>query len=233
MSRISRPSREDLSPEARRRWDDEDAAHGMTHMKQTLLRSLPAFDALMTWYPLRDALIPFVGERGTIIVSHAISTTNECLICSLYFRRALAQRGEDLSAHPLTDEERDLEAFGRQVAAGGSAEDAVMDRLRGRLGEEGLVLLVAFAGIMVATNIANEALDVDPDEGALELFTGPSDEFSGFRAARVRSLRALGHDAAAATGLTGATGATGSTGATETMETTGTTAPTNQEDTDD
>ena len=32
-----------------------------------LLRSLPAFEALMTWYDLRDAVIPVLGERLTTI----------------------------------------------------------------------------------------------------------------------------------------------------------------------
>jgi hypothetical protein len=185
---IARPRYEDLDGAARERWDAEDAAHGMTHMKQTLLRSLPAFDALMTWYPLQAALVPFIGERGTIIVSHAISTTNECLICSLYFRRALIARGEDPDGAPLTPEEEDLAAFGRGIAGHGHADDKVTARLRERLGEEGLVLLVAFAGIMVATNIVNEALGVDPDAGVLQLFEGADDAFAAFPAAR-RSQR--------------------------------------------
>ncbi|MFB9618710.1 SDR family oxidoreductase [Brooklawnia cerclae] len=185
---VTRPAYDDLPPEARRRWDEEHAAHGMTHMKQTLLRSAPAFDALMTWYPLRDALIPFIGERGTIVVSHAISTANECLICSLYFRRALLARGDDPSGEPLSPEETDLAEFGRGVASQGRADDAVTARIRDRLGEEGLVLLVAFAGLMVATNIVNEALGVDPDQSALELFEGPDDPFAAFAAAPTRNF---------------------------------------------
>ncbi|MFT8636763.1 MAG: hypothetical protein ABF811_02240 [Pseudoclavibacter sp.] len=184
MTYITRPRYEDLDAPARARWDAEDAAHGMTHMKQTLLRSLPAFDALMTWYPLQAALVPFIGERGTIIVSHAISTANECLICSLYFRRALIARGEDPDGAPLNPEEEDLAAFGRGIARDGHADAEVTARLCERLGEEGLVLLVAFAGIMVATNIVNEALGVDPDAGVLQLFEGEDDAFAGFPAAQ-------------------------------------------------
>lgn len=195
ITHITRPAYDELPAEAQSRWDAEDAAHGMTHMKQTLLRSVPAFDALMTWYPLRDALVPFIGERGTIIVSHAVSTTNECLICSLYFRRALVARGEDPSGAPLTPGEQDLADFGRAVAANGRADDDVTRRIAERIGQQGLVLLVAFAGIMVATNIVNEALDVDPDESVLRLFEGPSDSFAGFGAATRRSLgRAAGPD---------------------------------------
>ena len=182
-SYVSLPEYSDLPPEKQRRWDQEDAAHGITHMKRTLLHSAPAFDALMTWYPLRDALIPFIGERGTIIVSHAISTTNECLICSLYFRRALAARGDDPAATPLSPEEEDLAEFGRGIAARGAADEGVTARIRDRIGEEGLVLLVSFAGLMVATNIVNEALSVDPDPSALELFEGQHDPFADFPSA--------------------------------------------------
>ena len=48
--------------------------HGRTtNMKRTLARSPVALDALMTWYDLRDAVVPFLGERLTTLFAHAIS----------------------------------------------------------------------------------------------------------------------------------------------------------------
>lgn len=149
-------------------------------MKQTLLYHPLAYDALMTWYPLRDALIPVIGERGTIVLSHAISTTNECVICSLYFRRALIARGEPADGSPLSADEEQLVQFGRQVAANGRADAQLVDALVAKYGYSGLVLLTAFAGIMVATNIVNEVLDVDPDESILGLITGQADPVAHF-----------------------------------------------------
>lgn len=199
-SHVTRPQFDELPPEAQQRWLAEDSVRGITHMKQTLLHSIPAYDALMSWYPLRDALIPFIGERGAIVLSHAISTQNECLICSLYFRRALIARGEDASGSPLSAEEEDLASFGRQIADSNKADDDVTGRIKERIGEQGLVLLVAFAGIMVATNIVNNALDVDPDRAILELFEGPSDPFAGFGEAAARSLAASVHAAESGAG---------------------------------
>ncbi len=67
----------------------------ITNMKRTLLHSVPAFDALMTWYALRDAVQPFLGERLTAIFAHAISAETDCLICSTFFRRLLIESGEN------------------------------------------------------------------------------------------------------------------------------------------
>lgn len=149
-------------------------------MKQTLLHHPVAFDALMSWYPLRDALIPHIGERGTIVLSYAISSTNECVICSLYFRRALLARGESADGAPLDDAERQLAEFGRQIATNGRVDDSIVAALTERYGERGIVLLTAFAGIMVATNIVNEVLDVDPDDAILGLVTGDADPVAHF-----------------------------------------------------
>ena len=41
----------------------------------------------MTWYPLRDTVQPFLGERLTTLFAHAISSETDCLICSTFFRR--------------------------------------------------------------------------------------------------------------------------------------------------
>lgn len=171
MAHICQPTYESLSAEARRRWDERLASDGeVSNMKQTLLHSPVAYDALMTWFPLRDELLPVVGERGVIIFSHAISTTNDCLLCSLYFRRALIARGEDPDARDdLNSEEWDLAEFGRALARDGVAPNELVGKLRDRYGEPGVVNLVAFAGLMIATNLVNMALDIRLDDELLAL----------------------------------------------------------------
>src|SRR5436190_1887447 len=67
----------------------------MTNMKRTLLWSVPAYNVLMMWYDLRDVVQPWLGERLTVIFSHAISSETDCLICSTFFRRILIDWGED------------------------------------------------------------------------------------------------------------------------------------------
>ena len=47
----------------------------------------------MTWYDLRDEVVPFLGERATMLFAHAISTGTDCLVCSTFFRRLLIDVG--------------------------------------------------------------------------------------------------------------------------------------------
>jgi hypothetical protein len=46
----------------------------MTNMKRTLAHSPLALDVYMTWYPLRDEVASFLGDRLTGLFAHAIST---------------------------------------------------------------------------------------------------------------------------------------------------------------
>jgi alkylhydroperoxidase family enzyme len=134
-------------------------------MKRTLARAPVALDALMTWYPLRDAVVPFLGERATTLFAHAISAGTDCLVCSTFFRRLLIDNGEDPEDLRLDDWERTIIAFGRQLAVEPhGVSDELFDRLAARLRPDQIVALTAFGGLMVATNLFNNALKVDLDE---------------------------------------------------------------------
>src|SRR5215469_3633696 len=92
------------------------AAHGRTtNMKRTLARSPVALDALMTWYDLRAAVVPFLGERATTLFAHAISAGTDCLVCSTFFRRILIDSGEDPDSLRLDDWEQTVVEYGRQL----------------------------------------------------------------------------------------------------------------------
>src|SRR5581483_6909307 len=82
----------------------------VTNMKRTLARSREALDALLQWYPLHDAVVPFLGDRATSIFCHAISTQSDCLVCSTYFRRELLQEGNDPDKLNLDEREQVLAA---------------------------------------------------------------------------------------------------------------------------
>lgn len=152
--------------EVRREYDDQIARHGrITNMKRTLLRSVPAFRAYMEWYTLRDLIVPFIGERALSLFSYAISNGNNCLICSLFFRKILVDSGEDPDNPRLNDVERLLMELGRQIAVDPHAiTDDVYDGLKRKFTEEQIVLLIAFAGIMYATNLFNTIAKVPLDE---------------------------------------------------------------------
>jgi len=142
-----------------------DHAARLTNMKRTLLHALPAFDALMSWYPLRDAVVPFLGDRATTLFAHAISAETDCLICSTFFRRILVDAGEDPDALVLDGRERALVAFGRAMAVPPhTIPDALYDEVTQGLDESQVVALVTFGAIMLATNVFNNALRVPLDE---------------------------------------------------------------------
>ena len=152
-------------PDTKRAHDDHLKVARITNMKRTLLRSVPAFDALMTWYPLRDACIPILGERLTTIFAHAISAETDCLICSTFFRRILIDSGENPDQLVLDAREQAVVAYGRRLAQSPFfVPDEIFAPLRDLFNEEELVTITAFGALMVATNVVNNALDIPLDE---------------------------------------------------------------------
>jgi alkylhydroperoxidase family enzyme len=175
VPRIHPLSYEDASPPARAEFEKQIREHGrMTNMKMTLAHSWPALRALMEWYPLRDEVAAFLGDRLTTIFAHAISTETDCLVCSTFFRRALAEAGEDPESFALDAWEQTVVDFGQRIARDAhGVSDELYARLAARLHPDQIVALTAFAGIMIATNIFNDVLRVDLDE-YLQAYRKPS-----------------------------------------------------------
>jgi alkylhydroperoxidase family enzyme len=142
------------------------AAHGRaTNMKRTLARSPVALRSLMTWYDLRDEVTSFLGERATVLFAHSISAATDCLIFSTFFRRLLIDAGDDPDDLRLDERELLVVDYGRQLArVTDSVGDELFDRLAGAFDADQIVSLTAFGGLMVATNLFNNALQVDLDE---------------------------------------------------------------------
>jgi alkylhydroperoxidase family enzyme len=137
----------------------------MTNMKRTLLHSVPAFKALMEWYPLRDAVQPFLGERLTTLFAHAVSAETDCLICSTFFRRMLIQTGENPDRLRLEERETAVLDFGRKLATSPfTVPDEIYQRLTSYFTPPQIVALTAFGALMVATNVVNNVLEVELDE---------------------------------------------------------------------
>jgi alkylhydroperoxidase family enzyme len=169
MSRIVPLEVEEAEPEARAELERQLAAHGrVTNMKRTLAHSPVALHALMTWYPLRDRVAAFLGERATTLFAHAISSGADCLICSTFFRRILVESGEDPDALALDEREQAVVDYGVQLVRDSNAvSDALYARLEAFLLPPQIVDLTAFGALMIATNVVNNALLVDLD-GYLE-----------------------------------------------------------------
>ena len=163
--RVPPTTYEQLAPAAKTAHDGHTQVARITNMKRTLLHSVPAFEALMTWYPLRDTVQAFLGERLTTLFAHAVSADTDCLICSTFFRRLLVQSGEDPDRLALDEWESAVVAFGRGLAVTPHAvPDPVYAPLAARLTSEQIVALTAFGALMVATNVFNNALGVPLDE---------------------------------------------------------------------
>lgn len=158
---------ETRSAEATAAAERQVAQHGgrITNMKATLLTHVPSFDVYMGWYTLRDALVPFIGERAVALFSYAISDENDCLVCSVFFRRILIDNGEDPDDPQVTETEQLLIDWGRQIARDpAGVTDEFVERLERAFNPQLRVLLVAFAGQMVATNLFVTAGRVPLDE---------------------------------------------------------------------
>lgn len=166
MARIPPLDSEAAPAEVRAAADAHVRTHArMTNMKRTLLHSLPAFNALMEWYPLRDTVQPFLGERLTTLFAHAISAETDCLICSTFFRRMLIQTGENPERLKLDERETAVIEFGRALAVSPfKVPEAVYRRLEDFFLPAQIVALTAFGALMVATNVVNNALDIDLDD---------------------------------------------------------------------
>src|SRR3954465_683437 len=131
MPRIEPLEYERMPPEARAAHDEHLQTARITNMKRTLLHSVPAFHALMTWDPLRDAVQPFLGERLTTLFAHAVSAETDCLICSTFFRRMLIQTGENPERLKLDERETAVLDFGRALAVSPfKVPDPVFQRLQ-------------------------------------------------------------------------------------------------------
>jgi alkylhydroperoxidase family enzyme len=137
----------------------------ITNMKATLGRSLTAFNVYMQWYPLYDEVKKITGNRLAYLYAHSISQGSNCPLCTTYFRRLIMENGERPDQLVLTGQEQALLDFGGAIATeSGEVSEAVFKHIRELYSDEQIVVLTAFAGIMVATNLFNNALQVDIDE---------------------------------------------------------------------
>lgn len=166
MSFLSMTDYETASEEVKKEYDDQIAKHGrITNMKRTLLHNVPAFKAYMEWYTLYDLLVPVVGERAMSLYSYAISNGNDCLICSTFFRKILIDSGDDPDDPKISDTEELLIDLGSAICVDPhNIPDDIYDRLKEKFTEEQIVLLIAFAGIMYATNLFNTVAKVPLDD---------------------------------------------------------------------
>lgn len=172
--RIPMTEYENSSEQVKELWDEQVEKHGrITNMKRTLLHHVPSFKVLMEWYPLRDEVAKIVGDFATDVLSYAISTQDDCLICSTFFRKILIDNGKDPDCLDLGETELLLWDYGRAcggLQGEGCVPDELFARMKEKFSDEQIVLITSFAGMMIATNLINNALEVDLDD-CLQTYT--------------------------------------------------------------
>ncbi|MBC8033938.1 MAG: hypothetical protein H7Y03_07315 [Chitinophagaceae bacterium] len=167
MPRITPLSPEDTPAETRIAYNQHTLDYNarITNMKATLAHSLPAFKAYMEWYPLYEEVKMILGTRLSPIFAWCISEAADCPLCSTYFRKIIIESGEDPEVLLLSDEEQMIVSFGAAIARDkGNVDDTVYEPISKRFTEREIVVLTAFAGIMIATNVFNNVLHTEIDE---------------------------------------------------------------------
>lgn len=165
MSQLSHFDYDTASEAARAEHDREVALRGrMTNMKRTLLHSPAAHRIYAEWFTLREELRPALDDRAVWLFCLSISLESRSIIPVGFFRRALINAGLTPDAVVATEDEALLMEFGRAIVVDANAvPQELWDRLKARYDEPTLVNLVAFAGIMIATAVFNNVVDVDVD----------------------------------------------------------------------
>ena len=137
----------------------------ITNMKATLGKHLPSFEVYMQWYVLYEQLKKVIGERMAPLYAYAVSYATECPLCSTFFRKIIIEAGENPEQLQLTEQEQRLLKFGSAIAqTQGHITNEVYDLVSKDYSEEEMVLLIAFAGQMIATNIFNNVIETQIDD---------------------------------------------------------------------
>src|SRR5215204_683958 len=167
MSRIKPLSENELLPSVKIAFERHIKEYNgrITNMKATLGHSLPAFEAYMQWYPLYSEVEKILGKRMASLYAHSISCAADCPLCSTFFRKIIIDSGERPEKLELSESEKDVLNFGSSITKHtGNISDHLYNKVAVNYKEAEMVILVAFAGIMIATNIFNNVIETEIDE---------------------------------------------------------------------
>lgn len=166
MARISLISYNQADDTVKKVMDGHEAkGYRITNMKKTLLHSVTAFQSLEDGvYNLQEKLEEFLDKRTVVFFGYAVSTEDECIVCSTYFAKILEDWGIDFSTFAFTKTEELLITLGRQIVNNkGKVSGEILDQLQEQFNEKEIVEIVAFATMIVANNLFNNILDVESE----------------------------------------------------------------------
>lgn len=170
MARVKLTPPEELTGKEKEAYEKLQAAGKITNMKLFMLQDYGTFEAFMGWYPSWESLVNAVGIRAATIYAHAVSTTNSCMLCSLFFISDLQALGLDPDNLELEEKEELLVRLGQQIVKDATAvPDELIEELKKFYTDKEIIVIVGFAAQMMATNNFNSVLHVDIDERLLPL----------------------------------------------------------------
>ena len=174
IARIKLLELEETTGAERERYEELAGRNAVTNMKRGLLQDAATYDAFMAWYTSWNRLVEVIGEKDATIYAHSISTTNSCMLCSLFFISDLKALGLDPSNLEFTEKENLLVQLGQQFVKDPTAvSDELFAQLKEQWSDKELVVIVGFASQMVATNNFNSVFQIDIDQRLV----GIKDEF--------------------------------------------------------
>ena len=174
MARIKLLEQNETSGAERERYDELAGRNAVTNMKKGLLNDAATYDAYMAWYTSWNRLVEVVGEKKAVLYAHAISTTNSCQLCSLFFISDV--KGLGLDPHNLQYDEVEtiLTDLGKSIVKDPTnVSDELFAKLKEHFNDQEIVVIVGFAGQMIATNNFNSVLKINVDQRLLPII----DEF--------------------------------------------------------
>jgi hypothetical protein len=167
MARIKPISEKEITPEIKEAFAKHvtDYNARITNMKRTLGHSLLSFEIYMQWYPLYEEVEKILGKRLAYLFAYAISYAADCPLCSTFFRKIIIDAGEKPENLVLNSSQQKVLEFGSSIAKNhGNVPRDVYDAVAKQYNNTDMVVLTAFAGQMIATNIFNNVIETDIDD---------------------------------------------------------------------
>jgi hypothetical protein len=167
MARINPVTDEERSPSVKLAFEDHVKKYSarITNLKSTLGHSLLAFQVYMEWYPLYEEIKKILGNRVAYLYAWSISLGSNCPLCSTFFRKIIIDAGESPENLEVSEKEATLLEFGSALAKDrGNIDDAVYEKVNALYSKKEMVILIAFAGQMIATNVFSNVIQTDIDE---------------------------------------------------------------------
>ena len=170
MARIKLVEQNETTGAEKERYDELAGRNAVTNMKKGLLNDAATYDAYMAWYTSWKRLVEVIGEKDAILYAHKISTTNSCQLCSLFFISDVKGLGLDPSNLVYDEKETLLAKLAESIVKDPtSVSDELFENLRKFFNDQELVVIVGFAGQMIATNNFNSVFKIDVDKRLLPL----------------------------------------------------------------